>query len=404
MFYEIEIKHKKVLLKCFADEYNEPDLKWVFDKFEKEDSYIIRNCFNVKKDDIDSYDEQSISYICFLLSEYITINEKNYFKIKRDILQIDFDLYFEENCDISIEFFLTERKTSIFKIINEINIGDYLFIGGQEEQSITEEQYLNILETLPNSYEHQLYDKARVEAVLRNFFCPNKDIDTQFSKYVNSKKLKDVDLSPIHFEDFDIERYSFLLTHLEYMLSNDKQYSEDDWQNEILKFIKILYPKYVISVKEAIIKKGIADKEKNIDILLGDYNGNIDIIEIKKPFGIDLLNRQLYRENYIPTRALSGAIMQAEKYIYYLTKGGKKVEDDLNKQFAKIKPDDITFKVVNPKTLIIMGRTNDYSPKQIEDLEIIKRKDKNVIDIISYDDLIQRLRTTIEMLKKEINI
>ena len=48
-----------------------------------------------------------------------------------------------------------------------------------------------------------------------------------------------------------------------------------------------------------------------------------------------------------------------------------------------------------------MGRTKDYSTKQLEDLEIIRRKYKNVIDIISYDDLIQRLRTTIEMLKKE---
>ncbi len=134
--------------------------------------------------------------------------------------------------------------------------------------------------------------------------------------------------------------------------------------------------------------------------MLGDYNGNVDIIEIKKAFGINLLNRQLYRENYIPTRALSGAIMQAEKYVYYLTKGGKKVEDDLNKQFTKIKPDNYKFKVVNPKTLIIMGRTNDYSTKQLEDLEIIRRKYKNVIDIISYDDLIQRLKTTIEMLKK----
>ena len=95
--------------------------------------------------------------------------------------------------------------------------------------------------------------------------------------------------------------------------------------------------------------------------------------------------------------------MQAEKYIFYLTKGGKKVEDDLNKQFAKVKPADYTFKVVNPKTLIIMGRTNDYSSEQIEDLEIIRRKYKNVIDIISYDDLIQRLKTTIEMLKKELS-
>lgn len=116
-----------------------------------------------------------------------------------------------------------------------------------------------------------------------------------------------------------------------------------------------------------------------------------------------MLNKSLYRENYIPTRALSGAIMQSEKYIYYLTKGGGKVEDDLNKQFNKILPPNYKFKVVNPKSIIIMGRTNNYDYQQKEDLEIIRRKYKNVIDIISYDDLLQRLRTTIDMLKMEIS-
>lgn len=402
MFLDIEKVDKKILLHCISDGYHEENLSWILDKFEKKEILIAKRCFYLTKANIDSYDEQNLQCISFLISDYISLNGKEYFKIKKDILGIIFDLYFEENCNISKDYFITERQTSIFRIFNDLKIGDCLFIGGNEEQSITEDDFISILNAFPNSYEHQLYDKVRVENVLRNFFYPEKDIESQYQKYINAKKIKNNDLSPIHFEDFDIQRYSFLLSQLEYMLSNEIKYSENDWQNEILKFIKILFPKYVISVKEAVIKKGIAEKNKNIDILLGDYNGNVDIIEIKKPFGINLLNRQLYRENYIPTRALSGAIMQAEKYVYYLTKGGKKVEDDLNKQFTKIKPDNYKFKVVNPKTLIIMGRTNDYSTKQLEDLEIIRRKYKNVIDIISYDDLIQRLKTTIEMLKKEI--
>ena len=399
---DIEETDNKILLHCFSDGYHEQNLSWIIDKFDKNETLVVKHCFYLTKENIDSYDEHDLQYISFSLSDYFSINGINYFKIKKEILKIDFDLYFEEHCNISRDYFITERQTSVFGMINELKIGDCLFIGGDEEQSITEEDYISILNAFPNSYEHRLYDKARVENVLRNFFYTGKNIESQFKKYINTKRIKDNDLSPIHFEDFDLQRYSFLLSQLKYMITNEIKYSENDWQNEILKFIKILFPKYVISVKEAIIKKGIADKDKHIDILLGDYNGNIDVIEIKKPFGLELLNKRLYRENYIPTKALSGAIMQAEKYVFYLTKGGKKVEDDLNKQFALIKPADYTFKVVNPKTLIIMGRTNDYSPEQIEDLEIIRRKYKNVIDIISYDDLIQRLKTTIEMLRKEI--
>jgi hypothetical protein len=35
-----------------------------------------------------------------------------------------------------------------------------------------------------------------------------------------------------------------------------------------------------------------------------------------------------------------------------------------------------------------MGRTVGLSEEQIQDFEVIKRKYKNVIDIITYDDLI----------------
>ena len=39
--------------------------------------------------------------------------------------------------------------------------------------------------------------------------------------------------------------------------------------------------------------------------------------------------------------------MQAEKYIYYLTKGGLEVEKDINNQFSSNKPQDYSFKVIN---------------------------------------------------------
>ncbi len=47
-----------------------------------------------------------------------------------------------------------------------------------------------------------------------------------------------------------------------------------------------------------------------------------------------------------------------------------------------------------------MGRENDLSIEQKKDFEVVKRKYKNVIDIISYDDLLNRLKFTIEQIKK----
>ena len=42
-----------------------------------------------------------------------------------------------------------------------------------------------------------------------------------------------------------------------------------------------------------------------------------------------------------------------------------------------------------------MGRKKGMSKKQQQDFEVIKRKYKNIIDIITYDDLLERLGFTI---------
>ena len=46
-----------------------------------------------------------------------------------------------------------------------------------------------------------------------------------------------------------------------------------------------------------------------------------------------------------------------------------------------------------------MGRSNLLNKHQKEDFEVIRRKYKNVIDIMSYDDLIHRLENIIEKFK-----
>jgi hypothetical protein len=43
-----------------------------------------------------------------------------------------------------------------------------------------------------------------------------------------------------------------------------------------------------------------------------------------------------------------------------------------------------------------MGREKGLSDVQKNDLEIIKRKYKNIMDIITYDDLIRRIKNIIE--------
>ena len=400
----IEVSKKdKFLILYFSIEYPEnSNISWLFYKIiEEQGCFELAKTFNLTEKDIYNYDKENFSYGEFKLAELVTINSEKYYKVDKSVLQISFDLYLEKSCSISKDYFLTSRNTSIFKIIDEIGIDSPLVIGGNTDNAISEDDYNKLLRSLPNHYEHNLYDRARVCASLKKFFCVEKDKETQFQKYVSNKDISQKTLSEIDFSDFDIKRYEFLFEKLNKMLNTEKEYSEKDWQNEILKFIKIIIPKYVISEKEAIIKKNTFHGMKRIDIILGDYLGNVDIIEIKKPESSELLRSGKNRNNYIPTVGLQGAIMQAEKYIYYLTKDGAEAENNLNMQFSYDKPISYKFKVINPKAIIIMGRTCDFTEDQREDFEIIKRKYKNVVDIISYDDLLNRLGTVIELLKNQ---
>ena len=63
-------------------------------------------------------------------------------------------------------------------------------------------------------------------------------------------------------------------------------------------------------------------------------------------------------------------------------------------------PNNLKINITNPKGIIIMGREHNLSPNQIGDFEVIKRKYNNIIDIMTYDDLIKRLIFTIEQLEK----
>lgn len=384
----------------YEAEYPEGNnVEWVLNNLEENESCTIAKSFHFKKIDLLDYDKENFSFVRFNIANRIEYNNIKYYQVKKHILNIKFDLLFEESCNISINYFFTVRKLSIFKIIDDIGIGDILIVGGTEENSISEKEYKKILASLPSYRELDLYDNARVYSTLKNYFSVNNDKEFQFNRYVEKKTISKETNHYANLAEIDIERYTYILELLKQMLKDELSYSEADWQREIIKIIQIIFPKYVIAVRESKILKGIAKKDKHIDILLGDVNGNIDIIEIKKPAGIELLRKNPYRENYIPSAALQGAVMQAEKYIFYLMKNGKIAEESLDKQTEKIRDKDYHFKIINPKSIIIMGHTSNYTQQQKDDFEVIKRKYTNVLDIISYEDLIYRLETIINTLK-----
>ena len=91
--------------------------------------------------------------------------------------------------------------------------------------------------------------------------------------------------------------------------------------------------------------------------------------------------------------------MQAEKYLFHLSKWGVKGEETLTKKYSAELPTGMKIRIPNPKAIIIVGRGQIGGAKmigsQLLDFEVIKRKYANMMDIITYDDLLRRLNNTI---------
>ena len=81
-------------------------------------------------------------------------------------------------------------------------------------------------------------------------------------------------------------------------------------------------------------------------------------------------------------------------------KWGRAGEQEIHQKRKGELPKEIELKITNPKAIILLGRDNDFNGDQRFDFEIIRRKYANMLDIMTYDDLLRRVGNIIEMMKR----
>lgn len=181
-----------------------------------------------------------------------------------------------------------------------------------------------------------------------------------------------------------------------------EQYIHDEsfWQKQILKVLPIIYPQYIGAVREAVIPEKISKRKtvnRRLDHILINATGNIDFLEVKCPFSKEkLIMKTKYRDNYIPARELSGGILQIQKYIYYIDHLGKlgehkfsvKYKKKIEQETGRKIPFNLSF--VNPRGILLIGNC-EFTVEEQRDFNLIKRQYNNIIDIITYNDLLKRL-------------
>lgn len=423
MSVRIYIDDDKVLLEYYPEMSG---TKSILDKFKNNEKIgIIYNVFLVTKNDLffdDDIKNENTNYeyedlykifpdsITFIIGKL----EKDYYKILKRILRTEYDVLIHNSNKISKKNFITNKSVSIFRRFESL-ANQQIIIGGNEANSIPNEVFKELIDKFPSQTEHKHYEESRVTNILSEYLEGVTDVGRIFEKYLE-KRTEDLYKNRIikqttsidYYKNYEYAKYEFVLNRLKGMLKDENSFkscNESVWQKEIVEIILLLFPKYIKCFeKEVRIKDFFKDTYREIDLSLIDFNGNIDIIEIKKPFENCILPKKpYYRDNYTPLHELSGSVMQVEKYLFHLNKSGKAGEEKLNTDLKDKLPNNLSIKITNPKGFIIIGRDNNFNEMQKNDFEIIKRKYSNIMDIITYDDLIRRLESLIEKFKPENN-
>ena len=379
------------------------EIQAVLDELDKGEDWRVCRCFSVNKKHLRKEDpDENELYFC------VGTVQAEYTHIDIEILGIDHDFYFSNDIKLDKRHFVACRNISVLAKIDEVVEQDVYIGGNHPDGCIPIDTFELLIKKFPKTAELDFYAHARIATIVKEFFPKAEIHEIKYTQFLERRERSlastfSPTIQTVFKENVTIELWQFksVRDNLVELLNREQGVKEAVWQEQIHGLLRLLYPKYIAGVREVVIK-GVDRHDKRPDFLLVDANGYIDILEIKKP-SVQLLTKQSsYRNNYVPVRDLAGAIQQIEKYIYCLNVWGKDGEQDLQKQLADKIPSSVTPKVVNPQGILLLGRSKDFNHQQKTDFELIKRQYKHIAEIMTYDDLLQRIDNIIAALSQEL--
>ncbi|MGN5353227.1 Shedu immune nuclease family protein [Ralstonia sp. L16] len=383
--------------------------RWVWDELKTNGEAWVSRVFLFQRSDLLNPPTLSEDFDAYVYRFRFCAIADGYMHIPGRVLDIDNDVLIDRDVTLKRAIFAAERNISIFGRLSDLlEHSDPIVIGGSRPGTIPREAFEELLRQFPGSHELDLYAGARVQAILSEHLDGMKDARGRYEQYLNRKAslLKGANLDLSNVTALEGQKYALIRDLIADALQTKTNLSERQWQQLMLPFLVLLFPKYIKVLQNITIHDYYSDpgKKKNryVDIGLVDANGNLDIVELKRPFDEKIFCKGQYRGNSVPTSELSGTIMQAEKYLFHLSKWGVRGEEILSRKYSSQLPEGMKIRISNPKAIIIVGRDQiggtAMNGSQLLDFELIRRKYANMIDIITYDDLLRRLTNTIAAL------
>lgn len=392
-----------LLLIYQADRFN--DARWLDHKLQEDGCVTLRRTFTFTSAHLVSQTVQPEEDDDERIFE-LGVLEDGYYKISKEILGLKHDLMLDSAMKLEPGTFIAHRDISVFRRIDEL-IDEPIIVGGNDPSAIPLADFEHLLKTFPTTTELTYYARSRITRVLKDYFGTLSDAEECLSRYLKTKKTLVAHSRESLLANLELPKFEYIHAELESMLATADSYTEKDWQTKILGLLLFIFPKYIAVLENVHVKDFYSNpgrvSDRYIDLMLVDANGSIDIIEVKKPFANALLSRHKYRNNHTPRNELAGTIMQAEKYLFHLSKWGSAGEQEIYRKRKGELPAGIELKITNPKAMILLGRDNDFTGEQRFDFEIIRRKYANMLDIMTYDDLLRRLENIIVMIRRQVS-
>ena len=286
-------------------------------------------------------------------SDEVILNYNDFQRLKKRLSRIGYESQTEKG-KYADEFFY-DTYPSHFTLDSETSRSRYLRVINSIDKDIIKHFDKHTLQKFEDFYEELISTKYKT-----------KDRKT---KLVTKTKIK-IDKLAV---DNVIDEFEKLL---------GEATSESNWGKFLLKNLFLVDSKYLKAIPELNVVLAGARK---VDFGLVDYQGHLDIFEIKKPV-TKLLAPKQDRGNFYFHPDMTKAITQAEKYLYQAE--GKR--DTLEKDILVEK--ELSVKVIKPRAILLIGDSGqlDTEKKQI-DFRILRNSLKN-IEIILFDELLDRLK------------
>ena len=382
----------------------------------------IHKVFKFYQNEILATKSKPENIIAFKFGTITKIDGEDYYKIKGRILGCSHDVYITATETLKPKYFEAGswmNKISIFSKISKcISSDQKIIIGGNNSKAMPWDDFINLIKKFPTKTLLKKFEDLQIATLISNYMELNKDyhelyyetkrrIENKVSN--NANNPKNIALIGDHLTNiYRFESLSNSYDKLKNSLDSARDQDERYWQDVIPSILPALYPQYIAVLREVEVPEKISNPHKKtpryIDHLLVDASGNVDILEVKKPFdNKNLIMKGTYRDNYIPARELNGGISQIEKYIFYMNHLGSEGEDIFsNKCKEKLAndkvelPGNFKLKFLNPRGILLIGYPN-FSSSQQRDFDIIRRQYPHIADILTYKDLCERINRILSL-------